>query len=81
MRKALCGVITECWKNRRRTLAVAAYNLNFQNNQTKLKLLWTILNPLLQAGTYWLAYHVGLRIVSPIQGVPYLAWMLTGLVP
>lgn len=81
MIQAIRAVFRECWNDRRRMLAVSAYNLSFQNNQTKLKLLWTILNPVLQAGTYWFAYYVGLRVTSPIQGVPYLAWMLTGLVP
>lgn len=81
MIQAIRSVFRECWNDRKRMLAVSAYNLSFQNNQTKLKLLWTILNPILQAGTYWFAYYVGLRVTSPIQGIPYLAWMLTGLVP
>ena len=81
MIQAIKTVLQECWIDRKRLLAISAYNLSFQNNQTKLKLLWTVLNPTLQAATYWLAYNVGLRITSPIQGIPYLAWMLTGLIP
>lgn len=78
---AIQTVFQECWQNRKRMLKVAVYNLSFQNNQTRLKLLWTILNPIMQAATYWVAYYVILNISSPIQGVPYLAWMLTGLIP
>lgn len=81
MIRAIKTVLQECWTGRKRMFAISAYNLSFQNNQTKLKLLWTVLNPTLQAATYWLAYNVGLRVTSPIEGIPYLAWMLTGLVP
>lgn len=78
---AVRTVISECYKNRRRMVAVAKYNLRFQNIHTKLNFLWAILNPILQSATYFIAYHVGLRISSPIDGIPYLAWMLTGLMP
>ena len=81
MIRAFKTVLRECWTDRKRMFAVSAYNLTFHNNQTRLKLLWTVLNPTLQAATYWLAYNVGLRITSPIEGIPYLAWMLTGLMP
>ncbi len=74
-------VIKECWHSRHRLAAISVYNLSFQYNQTKLKLLWTLLNPILQSMTYWLAFHVGMRSDSPIDGISYLCWMLTGLVP
>ena len=78
---AIQAVAKECWENRRQMVVVSTYNLRFQYNQTRLKLLWAILNPILQAGTYWLALYVGLRVSAPVQGVSYLTWMLTGLVP
>lgn len=81
MLRSLGTVIKDCWQNRRRLLAISAYNLSFQYNQTKLKLLWTIINPILQSLTYWLAFRVGMRSNSPIEGVSYLCWMLTGLIP
>lgn len=81
MLRSLGTVIKECLKNRRRLIAVSAYNLSFQYNQTKLKLLWTIINPILQSLTYWVAFGIGLRSNSPIEGIPYLCWMLSGVIP
>lgn len=81
MFKAIRSVCRECWRCRKRLVSMSLYNLLFQYNQTKLKLLWTFLNPLLQALTYWLAFYVGMRASSPVEGVSYLCWMLTGLMP
>lgn len=81
MIKSIASCISECWHNRRRLLAVSIYNFKFQFNQTKLNLIWAILNPLLQALTYWFVFHIGMRTNSPVDGVSYLTWMLTGLLP
>lgn len=81
MFRSLIEVIRECCKNSHRLITVSAYNLAFQYNQTKLKLLWTIINPVLQSLTYYLAFHIGMRNNSPIEGVSYLCWMLTGVIP
>lgn len=46
-----------------------------------LGLLWQILNPLIQVGTYYLIFGLGLRGGRDVEGVPYIVWMLLGLIP
>lgn len=74
-------VLRECWWNKDQILRIAQIQLKIQYSSTKLKLLWTFLNPTIQVLTYWLVFQVGLQVRSAVEGVPYIAWMYTGLVP
>lgn len=46
-----------------------------------LGLLWQFLNPAFQVGVYFLVFGIGLRSSGQKDGVPYLVWMLVGIVP
>lgn len=74
-------VIKECWLNRKKILVMAKMQFKLQYNQTNLNLFWTVINPTVQAITYWIVFNIGMKVASPMDGVPYVAWMLTGLIP
>ena len=74
-------VIKECWTHRKQMLAMAKVQFKLQYNQTNLNIFWAIINPAVQAFTYWLVFNIGMKVSSPIDGMPYVAWMLTGLIP
>lgn len=46
-----------------------------------LGMLWQFLNPAIQVGVYFLVFGIGLRASSSKAGVPYIVWMLIGIVP
>lgn len=45
-----------------------------------LGLAWQILNPAIQIGIYYLIFGVGVNGNNKIDGVPFLVWMLTGII-
>jgi teichoic acid transport system permease protein len=46
-----------------------------------LGVLWQILNPAIQIFIYWLVFGLGIRGGKPIGDIPYLIWLLCGLIP
>lgn len=60
---------------------IARYDYKLENKDAYLGKIWSILTPLIQIGTYWLVFGIGLRSGQPIDGHPFLIWMLCGLVP
>ncbi|MGL5153139.1 MAG: ABC transporter permease [Clostridium sp.] len=48
---------------------------------TYLGILWAILGPFLQISVYWVVFGLGIRGGKPVDGTPFLLWMLTGLIP
>lgn len=74
-------VLSENWNNRQRMLRLASYELKSQNYGTVFGSLWNILNPALQILTYWFVFAIGLRQDSTQDGVPYIIWMIVGLIP
>lgn len=46
-----------------------------------LGMLWQFLNPAIQVGVYFLVFGLGLRASGQKEGVPYIVWMLIGIVP
>ena len=78
---ALFDVLREAWLNRKRTLRVVRYDIKIENRSFYLGTFWKVLSPLIQIGTFWLIFGLGIRGGSPVDGFPFLLWMLAGIVP
>lgn len=74
-------VLREIWKNRERMFRMAMYDFRTRNNDSYLGKIWTFLNPLIQILTFWFVFGQGMRGGRPVEGYPYLLWMLSGLLP
>lgn len=74
-------VTGELWNNRAIIGRMAAFDYKLENKDTYLGKLWALITPLIQIGTYWLVFGLGLRNGKDVDGYPYLAWMLIGLIP
>ena len=81
MLKAVQTVISENWKNRKRLIRLANYELRAQNNGTVFGFLWNFLNPALQIFVYWFVFAIGLQVRSPEGEYPYIVWMIVGIIP
>lgn len=62
-------------------IRVALFDHKLQNKDSYLGKAWDILTPLIQVGTYWLVFGIGLRQGKDVDGYPYLLWMLCGIIP
>lgn len=74
-------VIKEIVTNWSMMVRVALFDYKLQNKDSYLGVLWELLNPLIQIGTYWIVFGFGLRQGRDVNGYPYLLWMLSGLIP
>ncbi len=50
----------------------------YQNHY--LGLLWQVLNPIIQVGIYYMVFGLGVNGGKNIDGVPFIIWMLIGIV-
>ena len=74
-------VISENSQNIYRTFCIVKYEILAENRDSKLGMLWSILDPLIQIISYWFAFGVGIRGGKPVNGVEYINWMLVGMAP
>ncbi|MCI8441094.1 MAG: ABC transporter permease [Provencibacterium sp.] len=79
--KDIQRVLMEIWTNRARMFRLALYDYQVSNKDSYLGMLWSILNPLIQILTYWFVFGLGIRSGRPVDGHPFLPWMLCGLIP
>ena len=58
---------------------VARYESRASYQGHYLGLFWEFLNPIIQIGTYFVVFGLGVRRGSSVNGVPFIAWMLVGI--
>lgn len=73
-------VVSEIWNNKVRLFRLAKYELKSQHGGTFFGFLWNFLNPALQILVYWFVFAVGLRRGDDIDGVPYIVWLVVGII-
>lgn len=74
-------IVKEIITNWPMMVRVALFDYRLQNKDSYLGKVWDILTPLIQIGTYWLVFGMGLRQGRDMDGYPYLLWMLSGIIP
>ena len=60
-------------------LAISDFNKKFAGSY--FGVLWMFLQPLATIAVYTLIFQVGFRSVPPIPNVPYVIWLIPGIVP
>lgn len=75
----LATIISEQFQNRKLINRLARYEVKSAHAETKLGLIWELLNPTLQIFIYWLVFGVGLRGNDEVNGVPFIFWLMAGL--
>lgn len=77
----IVDISKDIFSNSKKIYRMAKFDYKLENKDTYLGKIWSILTPLLQIGTYWFVFGLGLRQRSEINGVSYLVWLIIGLVP
>ena len=77
----IIALITELKNNRE-----LIWNLSKNDFKTKyagsyLGIIWAFIQPIVTILVYWFVFQYGLRAGSPIKGVPYVLWLISGLIP
>ena len=74
-------ITNEVWSNRARMTRVVSYDIKIENRNLYLGTLWKLLTPLIQIGTFWLVFGLGIRGGAPVNDHSFLVWMLAGIIP
>lgn len=67
--------------NSKRTFAMAKVSLNKRYSGSLLGIFWGIVKPTLFIAVYWFAIAIGIRGGKPMEDVPYILWLIPGIVP
>ena len=62
------------------TFRLATFQLQSDNRNNFLGLAWELLNPAIQIAMYWFVFGLGIRGNDPVDGVPFVYWMLSGII-
>lgn len=58
---------------------LAQFELKIANHNNYLGMAWELINPLIQILVYWFVFGFGIRTNAPVDGVPFIYWMLVGI--
>lgn len=77
MFKSIKYVFSENFHNLYRIYSIAKYELLADMRDSKFGIFWNFASPAVQVLTYWLIFGIAWD-KQPIDGVPYLAWLIVG---
>ena len=80
MFKSIAYVLRENFTNMHRIIAIAKYEILADMRDSKLGLFWNFANPAIQVLTYWLVFGIIMTGRSAQDGIPYICWLLGGIV-
>ena len=80
MFKSIAYVLKENFTNMHRIIAIAKYEVLADMRDSKLGLFWNFANPAIQVLTYWLVFGVIMTGRAEQDGIPYICWLLGGIV-
>lgn len=76
---AIRTVFKEHLKNFYLIQRLAQFQLKISNHNNYLGMAWEIFNPAMQIMVYWMVFGLGIRSNSPMNGVPFVLWLLVGI--
>ncbi|PEJ59463.1 MULTISPECIES: ABC transporter permease [unclassified Bacillus (in: firmicutes)] len=79
--KNLTTIFKEHFSNFYMIGRLSNYEMKKEFADSQLGTVWAFINPLLQIGVYWLIFGTGIRKGLPVDGIPFIFWMLCGLIP
>ncbi|WP_114570426.1 ABC transporter permease [Exiguobacterium flavidum] len=59
---------------------LSLYEMKSQYSMQYLGWFWEIMTPLLQIAVYWVVFGFGIRGGSPVDGIPFVLWLVSGLI-
>ena len=74
-------VIKELIENRKMVFNLAKYEAQTMYAGHILGGFWLFLNPLIQVTLFWVVFGIGIRGGGPVGDIPFIVWLLAGLIP
>ena len=74
-------LVKELLKDRRLIFNLSLNDFKVKYAGSYLGITWAFVQPVVNILVYWFVFQYGLRSASPEEGVPYVLWFVTGLIP
>ncbi len=68
-------------QNFTRTYAMAKVTLTKRYSGSAFGILWALIKPMVFVFAYWFAVSVGIRGSKPMGDIPYILWLIPGIMP
>lgn len=79
--KSTREIILDLVKNNKLIMRLAKTDFKTKYAGSYLGIIWAFIQPIVTIIVYWFVFQYGLKSGSPITGVPFALWFITGLVP
>ncbi|MEF9961308.1 MAG: ABC transporter permease [Erysipelotrichaceae bacterium] len=79
MFKSVRYVLKENFTNLYRIFSISKYELLSDMRDSRLGIFWNFANPAIQIATYAFVFGLGIRGNRAVEGIPFLDWMLAGM--
>ncbi len=77
----MINIIKEHWEYRYQILKLAWFDIVKQYKGTVFGWVWVLIKPTVTVFIYWFALTYGLRAGGTIEGVPFVIWLIAGIIP
>jgi len=68
-------------QNMKRTYAMAQVTLTKRYSGSALGVTWALVKPMIFVAAYWFAVAIGMRGSAAIGSIPYIFWLIPGIMP
>lgn len=79
--KKIKKFIKEIYDKKNLIVALALNDFKKKYVTSYLGLFWSFVQPLINIGVYWFVFSVGFKMANVEEGVPYILWLVCGLIP
>lgn len=74
------NILKEVYQNRKIIMSLSKNDFKNRYSGSIFGIVWGFIPPIMTILIYWFIFNIGFRVI-PIDGVPYLLWLVAGLVP
>lgn len=73
--------VLDFYLKRRLIMTLALNDFKQKYTSSYLGLFWSFVQPLINIGVFWFVFSVGFRAADIEKGVPFILWLICGLIP
>ena len=73
--------LNEIYNKKNLIIALALNDFKKKYINSYLGLFWSFVQPLINIGVYWFVFSVGFKASNIEKGIPFILWLVCGLVP
>lgn len=77
----LNSFLKDLYSKKRLIIALSLNDFKQKYTSSYLGLFWSFVQPLVNIGVFWFVFSVGFRTADIEKGIPFILWLVCGLIP